>query len=93
MRKEGRETEREGEQYEKGGQRDRERGREIQLVVSNGIPPLTETVILQTMVSGKGPPIFFNSLSRQVAISSMNTHTSVCRAEAQSMFIPTTPDS
>ena len=29
MRKEGRETEREGEQYEKGGQRDRERGRAI----------------------------------------------------------------
>ena len=39
---------------------------------------LTDTVILHTMFSGNGPPIFLSSLSRQVAISSINTHTSVC---------------
>ena len=39
---------------------------------------LTDTVILQTISSGKGFLIFRSRRSRHVAISSMKTHTSFC---------------
>lgn len=55
------------------------RGREDTLHTTMNIAKvLTETVILQTISSGKGLFSFFSSRSRHVAISSMNTQTSFC---------------